>query len=82
MPERAILLRGVILPMRQFVTIVAAAYVIVGVGTGLVFYDERHKPARSDSRQGDLVVESVVAGLFWPFHINAVLSRHDARKLS
>ena len=68
--------------MRQFVYIVAAAYVIVGIGTGLVFYEARQKPARNEARQDGLVAESVAAGLFWPFHISAVLTGHDVRKLS
>ena len=68
--------------MRQFVYILVAAYLIVAVGTGLVFYAERQKHLRSADRHGDLVVGTVMAGLFWPFHIVDLLTGHDARKLS
>ena len=68
--------------MRQFVYIVVTAYIVVGVGTGLVFYEKRQKPAPGDAGQSGLVAESVAAALFWPFHINAVLTGHDARNLS
>lgn len=68
--------------MRQFICLATAAYLIVGVGTGLVFYAEHQTQVRREARQDHFVVESVMAGLFWPFHINAVLTGHDARKLS
>jgi len=68
--------------MRQFTYILLAVYLIVGTGTGFVYYSERDKDARREARQDELVVESLLAGMLWPFHIVDVLSGHDARELS
>lgn len=68
--------------MRQFLYILVAAYLVIGIGAGLVYHQERAKAAGTKAARDQLVVEAVAAGLLWPFYIVDILAEHDARELS
>lgn len=68
--------------MRQFVSLLAAAYVVVGLCAGLVHYNQRAKHADPETPRERFAAEALTAGLLWPVYILDILARHDARGLS
>jgi hypothetical protein len=68
--------------MRQFIYLLLAAYVIVGIGSCLVYYQEREKHVGPKAARDQLAMDAAKAGLLWPFYIVDILSEHDARELS
>jgi hypothetical protein len=68
--------------MRQFIYILVAAYLLVGIGTGLVHYQQQDKLAGHKAARDQLAIEAAVAGLLWPFYILDVMARHDPRQVS
>jgi len=68
--------------MRQFTTILLVIYLVLGVGTGVVYYGEGQKHARPETGSDQLALEAAVVAVVavaWPFHILDILAGHDAR---
>lgn len=65
--------------MRQFTTILLVIYLVLGIGTGVVYYGEGAKHARPETGGDQLVLEAAMVALAWPFHILGILAGHDAR---
>ncbi|HEX9699757.1 MAG TPA: hypothetical protein VGD06_09880 [Acidobacteriota bacterium] len=68
--------------MRQFISILAVIYLLLGLGTGLAYLADKDELAGSMNHKGQLTVETVMVGLLWPFYILDILAGYDARKLS
>jgi hypothetical protein len=68
--------------MRQFLGILAAAYVVIGLCTGLVHYNQRDNHAAPEVPRQRFAVEALTAGLLWPLYIVDILGRYDARQTS
>ncbi len=65
--------------MRQFFTILAVIYLVIGIGTGVATYAEGEKYALPESDRDQRALEAAMAGLAWPFHILDILAGHDPR---
>lgn len=65
--------------MRQFTTILLVIYLVLGVGTGVVYYGEGQKHARPETGSDRPAIEAALVALAWPFHILDILAGHDAR---
>ncbi len=70
---------GAIFLMRQFFTILAVIYLVIGIGTGVATYAEGEKSAVPENDRDQRALEAAMAGLAWPFHILDILARPDAR---
>ncbi len=65
--------------MRQFFTILAVIYLVLGLGTGVATYAEGEKYARPENGRDQRALDAAMAGLAWPFHILDILAGYDAR---
>ena len=65
--------------MRQFLTILFAVYLVLGLGTGVVYYAKGETFAGHETGGGQLPLEASMVAVAWPFHIHDILTRHDTR---
>ncbi len=65
--------------MRQFSAILLAVYLVLGVGTGVVYYAKGETYAGSGDGRGQLPLEASLVAVAWPFHIHDIMTRHDPR---
>ena len=70
---------GATYPMRQFSTILVVIYLILGIGTGAVYYAKVAKHAAPQNDGNQLALEASMVALAWPFHILGILAGHDPR---
>ena len=66
--------------MRQFSTILFAIYLVLGLGTGVVYYAKGQTLAGSETGPGQLSLEASMVAVAWPFHIHDILTGHDSRR--
>ena len=65
--------------MRQFTAILVVVYLVLGTGTGAVYYAKEAKQAAPQNDGNQLALEASMVALAWPFHIFGILARHDPR---
>jgi hypothetical protein len=65
--------------MRQFSTILCVIYLVLGLGTGVVYYTKGQTLAGSESGRDQLPLEASMIAVAWPFHIHDILTGHDPR---
>ena len=65
--------------MRQFTAILFVVYLVLGTGTGAVYYAKEAKQAAPQNDGNQLALEASMVALAWPFHILGILAGHDPR---
>jgi len=65
--------------VRQFSTILFVIYLVLGLGTGVVYYAKGKTLAGSETGAGQLPLEASMIAVAWPFHIHDILTGHDPR---